>query len=104
MCYEAFQFIRKNPCNISKEKDEQPIGFHTVSIDTSQQSPQVFDDPSAHVLDFVCCKTSSPSANQKTKENVDNHLFQGSPSLSCLIDCSFLSPYQSLQSYEEIDK
>ena len=34
--YEAFQFLRKNLHNISKEKDEQPIGCHTVSIDTSQ--------------------------------------------------------------------
>lgn len=48
LCYEAFQFIGHNLCNISKEKDEQPIGCHTVSIDTSQQSPQVFDDPFAH--------------------------------------------------------
>ena len=44
-CYEAFQFIRKNLRNISKEKDEQPIGCHIVSTDTSQQSPQIFDDP-----------------------------------------------------------
>lgn len=56
------------------------------------------------MLDSICCKTSSPSANHETKENVDNHLFQGSPSLSCLTDCSFHSPYQTLQSYEEIEK
>lgn len=33
-CFEAFQFIRQNPRNISKEKDEQPVGCHTVFMDT----------------------------------------------------------------------
>ena len=71
LCYEAFQFIRQNLHNISKEKDEQPIGCHTVSIDTSQHSPQVFDDPFAHVLDSVCYKNSSPSTNHVTKEKLE---------------------------------
>ena len=31
-CFEAFQFIKKNLRNISKEKD---VGCHTVSMDTS---------------------------------------------------------------------
>lgn len=35
LCYEAFELIRKNFRNISKEKDEPPVGCHTVSIDTS---------------------------------------------------------------------
>ena len=56
------------------------------------------------MLDSVCSKNPSPSAKHVTKENVDNHLFQGSPSLPCLIYCSFHSPYQILHSYEEIDK
>jgi len=103
-CYEAFQFIRQNIHNISKEKDEQPIGNHTVSIDTLQQYPQVFDDPFAHVLDSVCCKNSSPSANHVIKENVDNNMIPRPPSLSCLMDFSLQSSDQSLQSYEEIDK
>lgn len=103
-CFKVFQFIKQSLRNVSKEKDEQPIGCYTVSIDTLQQCPQVFHDPFAHVLYSVCCKNSSPLVYHVTKENVDNHLFQSSPSLSCLTDCSFLSPYQSLQSHEEIDK
>jgi len=104
LCYEEFQFIRQNLRNISKEKDEQPIGCHTVSINTSQQSPQVFDDPFAHVLDSVCCKNSSPSANHVIKENVDNNMIPRPPPLSCLTDFSLQISDQSLQSYEEIDK
>ena len=34
-CFEAFQFIRQNLRNISQEKDEQPVGCQTVSMDTS---------------------------------------------------------------------
>lgn len=35
-CFEAFQFIRHNLCNISKEEDEQPEGCQTILMDTSQ--------------------------------------------------------------------
>jgi len=73
-------------------------------MDTSQQSSQVFDDPIARVLDDVGFKSSSPLANHVTEENVDNNMIQRSPSLSCLTDFSLQSPYQGLQSYEEIDK
>jgi len=73
-------------------------------MDTSQQSSQIFDDPIARVLDDVCCKSSSPLANHVPDKNVDNNLIQKSPSFSCLIDCSLHTPYQGLQSYEEIDK
>jgi len=69
-----------------------------------QQSSQDFDDPIAHVLDYVFCKNSSPSGNHVTEKNVDNNLIQRSPSLSCLIDVSLQSSDQSLQSYEEIDR
>ena len=80
-------------CNISKEKDEQLVGCHTVLMDTSQQSSKIIDDPIACVLDDVCCKSSSPSANHVTEENVDNNLIQRSPSLSFLTDCSLHTPY-----------
>lgn len=56
------------------------------------------------MLDDVCCKSSSPLANHVLEKNVDNNLIQNSPSLSCLTYCSLHSPYQGLQSYEEIDK
>ena len=102
-CFKAFQFIKQNLRNISKGKDEQPVGCHTVSMDTSQQSSQVFDDPIARVLDDVCCKSSSPLANHVPENNVDNNLIQKLTSLSCLT--YFLqSSHQCLQSYEEIDK
>lgn len=104
LCYEEFQFIRQNIHNISKGKDEHLIGCHTVSIDTSQQSPQVFDDHFAHVLDSVCRKNSSPSANHVIKENADSNMIPRPPSLSCLIDFSLQSLDRSFQSYEEIDK
>ena len=35
-CFEEFQFMRQNFRTISKEKDEQPVGCHTVSMDTLQ--------------------------------------------------------------------
>lgn len=73
-------------------------------MDTLQQSFQVFYDRIARVLDDVCCKSSSPLANHVIEENVDNNLIQKWPSLSCLTNCSFHSPYQCLQSFEEIDK
>jgi len=73
-------------------------------MDTSQQSSQIFDDPIAHVLDDVFCKSSSPLANIVPNNNVDNNVIQKSPSLSCLTDCSLHTPHQGLQSYEEIDK
>lgn len=103
-CFEAFQFIKHNLHNISKEKHDQLVGCHIVSIDTTQQSSQVFDDPSARVLDYFCYKSSSPLANHMAEENVDNNLIQRSPSLSYLIDLSLQSSGQSLQSYEKIDK
>ena len=95
-CFEAFQFIRQNLRNISQEKDEQPVGCHTVSMDTSQQSSQVFDDPIACVLDDVCYKSSSPLVNHVPEKNVDNNLIQKSPSLSCLTGFSLQIPYQDL--------
>ena len=70
-CFEEFQFIKQNLRNISQEKDEKPVGCHTVSMYTSQQSSQVFDDPIARVLDDVCCKNSSPLANHVPEKNVD---------------------------------
>ena len=93
-CFEAFQFIKQNLRNISKEKDEQSVGCHTISMDTSQQSSQVFDDPFARLLDDVCCKSSSPLANHVLERKVDHNLIQKSPSLSCLIDFSLQSPFQ----------
>ena len=78
-CFEAFQFIKQNLHNISKEKDEQLGGCHTVSMNTSQQSSQVFDDPIARVLDGVFCNSSSPLANHVPEKNVDNNLIQKSP-------------------------
>ena len=34
-CFEAFQFIRQNLRNISKENDEQLVKCHIVLMDTS---------------------------------------------------------------------
>jgi len=56
------------------------------------------------VLDDVSCKSSSPLANHVPNKNVDNNLIQKSPSLSRLTYFSLQSPYQGLQSSEEIDK
>lgn len=103
-CFKAFQFIRQNLHNISKERDEQPVRYYTVLMDTLQQSSQIFDDPIARVLDDVCCKIIPPLGNHVLEKNVDSNLIQRSPSLSCLTDYSLHSPYQGLKSYEEIDK
>ena len=103
-CFEAFQFLKQNPRNISKVKDEQPVGCHTVSMDTLQQSSQVCDDLIAHVLDDVCCKKFPPLANHVPENNVDDNLIQKFPSLSCLTDFLLQSSHQGLQSYEEINK
>jgi len=73
-------------------------------MDTSQQSFQVFDDPIARVLDDVFYKSSSLLANHVLDKNVGNNITQKSPSLSRLIYFSLQSPYQGLQSSEEIDK
>ena len=50
LCFEAFQFVKKNFRNISKRKVEQSVECHA---DTSQQYFQVYYDPIAHVLDDV---------------------------------------------------
>ena len=69
-----------------------------------QQSSQFFDDPIAHVLDDVCCKSFPSLANHVPEKNVDDNLIQRSPSFSCLTDCSLQSPCQDLRSYEDIDE
>ena len=32
LCFETFQFLKKSFHNISKEKDEQPVECHAVSL------------------------------------------------------------------------
>ena len=89
---------------MSQGKDEQLEGGHTVSMDTLQQSSQVFDDPIARVLDDVCYKNSASLANHVPEKNLDDNLVQRSPSLSCLTDFSFHSTCQDFHSYEEMDE
>ena len=56
------------------------------------------------MLDDVCCKNSSPSANHVSEENVDNDPIRQPTSLFCSSDVSSQRPYQDLQSYEETNE
>ena len=100
-CFEAFQFIRQNFHAISKEKDEQPIGCHTVSMDTLQQSFQVFHDPIADVLDEVCSKSPSPLTICEPEMCTDINLTRQLVSLSFSARVSSQSSDQSLHSWYE---
>ena len=94
-CFEAFQFIRQNLRNISQEKEEQPVGCHTVSRDTVQQSSQIFDDPIADVLDDVCSQSLSPLILCKVETCADIDLIRQPVSLSFLAGVSSQSSSQS---------
>ena len=75
-CFEAFHFIKQNLRNISQEKEEQPVGCLKISMDTSQQSSQVFDDPISDVLDDVCSQSLSPLTLCKVETCADIDLIR----------------------------
>ena len=103
--FKTFQFLKKPFHNISKEKDEQPIECHAVSLklieNRLQQSLQAFHDPIANVLDDICSKIPSPLANYELEKNVDINLIRQLTSLSCSAGVSLQSSYQDLQTYQE---
>ena len=99
-CFEAFQFIRQNLHKISQEKDEQLEGCHTFSMDTLQQSFQVFHDPIADVLDEVCSQSLSPLTCE-LETCADMNLIRQPVSLSFLAEVSSQGSDQSLRSWYE---
>ena len=100
-CFEAFQFIRQNSHKISQEKDEQLEGCHTFSMDTLQQSFQVFHDPIADVLDEVCSQSLSPLTTCELETCADMNLIRQPFSFLVSEEVSSQGSDQSLHSWYE---
>jgi len=100
-CFEAFQFIRQNFHIISQEKDEQLEGCHTFSMDTLQQSFQVFHDPIADVLDEFCSQNLSPLSTCELETCSDMNFIRQPVSSSFSVGVSSQGSDQSLHLWYE---
>ena len=102
---EEFQFLKKKIHNISKEKHEQPLKSHAVSLEPMenrlQQCFQVFHDHISDVLDDICSKIPSPLANCENENNVDINLIRQLASFSYTTGVSLRRSRQDLKSYQE---
>jgi len=105
-CFESFQFLKGKLHNISS--NVQHVGNHVISSETIenglQQCFQIFHDPIADVLDYVCSQSPSPLATYELETCIDTNLIWKPDSLSFSTGVSSQSSNQSLHSWYEEKK